>query len=39
MLCFNLSGIATITVNNVGYCCIVCDVSKSDVVLDDWWYL
>ena len=31
MLCFNISDIAVITVKGVEYCCIIYDISKSEV--------
>ena len=32
MLCLNISNIAIITVNEVDYCCIICDISKSEAI-------
>ena len=32
MLCLNLSDVAIITVKNVGYCCIIHDISKPEAI-------
>ena len=32
MLCFNISDIAIITVKNVGYCSIIHNISRSEVI-------
>ena len=32
MLCLNISDIAIITVKNVDYCCIMYNISKSEVI-------
>ena len=32
ILCVNIGGFAIITVKNVGYCCIIHDISKSEAI-------
>ena len=44
--CINISDVAIITVENFDYCCIMCNINKSEAinllenfVLEDRWYL
>ena len=32
IFCLNISNIAIITINNVGYCCIIYGISKSEAI-------